>query len=152
MQGHFHSCLLLLVRTCSRFCCAARCRICELSLPQKSWRDRLLHAILPLIVFIWLGMNWEACPRGQRVHVNKEQNKNVWQQKMKKDLLWIIERSITAGALVDSWCCKSQYDTILIIKSLWCTFNLIHPRRLVEWPCTALGQLCTETDQSCLSY
>lgn len=77
-------------------------------LTAKKLKRQALHAILPLIVFIWLGMNWDACPRGQCVQVNKEQNKNVWQQKKEKDLLWIIERRIMAGRLLIAGAVKAS--------------------------------------------
>lgn len=149
MQGHCHSCHSLLVRACRAYCCAACSRICELSLPQKSWRDRLLHAILPLIVFIWLGMNWKAVPE-DCVCMSTRNKTKMSDNKNEKGLTLNYWTEHYARALVDSWCCKSQYDTALIIKSLWRTFNLIHPRRVISWPFSALGQLCIETDQSSL--
>lgn len=154
VQGHCHSCHLLLVRTCCTFWSAACSTIYELSLPQKKKKKAEETGFACYFASYCLHLT------GQELRSVSQRTVCACQQgtqqkclttKKKNDLLWIIERSITAGALVDSWCYKSQYDTILIIKSLWCTFNLIHPRRVVEWPCGALGQVCTETDPSCLS-
>lgn len=89
-------------------CCMQHNIWTQLTAKKKKLKRQVLHAILPLIVFIWLGRNWEVCLRGQCVHVNKEHNKNVWQQKRKMTYFELLSGALRQGRLLIAGAIKAS--------------------------------------------